>query len=133
MQINDLHEFGSEELDYFKCLTANEKIEFLDSICNSGVGETLNSFLAQEFAGEVSPNMIQSIDFRGLGVVQAVVYDNEMYIQSNSLKALRLYLNKLFEDGNVLVKFPVKKPQGIPDRYYYGYQILSNTTPLCPN
>ena len=133
MQINDLHEFGSEELDYFKCLTATEKIEFLASVCNAGVNETLSSFVAQEFEGETSPNMIQSIDFRGLGLVYVVIYDNEMYIKSNSLKALRLYLNKLFEDGNLLVKFPIKKPAGVTDRYYYGYKILSNTTPLCLN
>ena len=61
------------------------------------------------------------------------IYDNEMYIKSNSLKALRLYLNKLFEDGNLLVKFTIKKPAGVTDRYYYGYKILSNTTPLCLN
>ena len=81
----------------------------------------------------MSPNMIQSIDFRGLGIVHVIIYDNEMYIRSNSLKALRLYLNKLFEDGNLLVKFPIKKPAGVTDRYYYGYKILSNTTPLCLN
>ena len=65
--------------------------------------------------------------------IDGIIYDNEMYIKSNSLKALRLYLNKLFEDGNILAKFPIKKPAGVTDRYYYGYKILSNTTPLCLN
>jgi len=134
MQINDLSEYGMEELNYFRCLTNSEKIEFLDSVCMTGVAETLNVFLAGEFTDTLqAPNMIQTIDFRGLGVVQVVIYDNEMYLHSNSLKALRLYIQQLFSAGHVLYRLPVKKPKEITDRYYFCFDILSNNTPICLN
>ena len=77
--------------------------------------------------------MTQTIEFRGMGVLHAVFYEEEMHMYSHSLKAIKLYLKKLFEDGNILYRMNVRKPKGLTERFYLAYVILPNTTPLCLN
>ena len=131
MRINDLDKYGADELNLFRMLSAPEKISFVESVCNDGITHTINHML-DEHATDL-PLMVQTIDFKGLGIVHNVVYYEEMYLYSNSLKAIRLYTTKMFEDGNILFKFTTKKPKEITERYYYAYKILPNVTPLCLN
>jgi hypothetical protein len=131
MRINDLDKYGAEELNLFRMLSTTEKIAFVDSVCKTGITDTITQLLEENESD--LPLMVQSIDFKGLGVLHNVVYYEEMYIYSNSLKAIRLYIRKMFEDGNLLSKMPTKKPKEISERYYYAYKILPNVTPLCLN
>jgi hypothetical protein len=112
-------------------LSTHEKISFVESICNGGITDTISQIL-DDHATDL-PLMVQTINFKGLGVIHNVVYYEEMFLYSNSLKAIRLYTRKMFEDGNLLFKVPTKKPNEITERYYYAYKILPNTTPLCLN
>ena len=133
MKIEYLYKYGQDEFNYFRCLTAAEKIEFVDSVCTTGVEKTLTQFIALEQEADQLPVMTQTIEFRGMGVLHAVFYEEEMHMYSHSLKAIKLYLKKLFEDGNILYRMNVRKPKGLTERFYLAYVILPNTTPLCLN
>ena len=133
MQINDLYKYGEDELNYFKCLTMHEKIEFIDTICNTGVEKTLDRFIAIEHDIDQLPVMSQTINFRNLGILQCDFFENEIHVYSNSLKSIKIYMKKLFEDGNILCKLKIRKPKDLEERYYFAYEILPNTLPLCPN
>lgn len=133
MQINDLNKYGQDEFNYFRCLSAAEKIAFVDSVCTTGVEETLNHFISLE--GDLDllkePIMMQTVSFEGVGTTHAVIYEDEMCVYSDSLKAIRFYIKKMFEDGNILVRLNVRKPKEIQERFYIAYEILPNTNPLC--
>lgn len=131
MRINDLDKYGAEELNLFRMLSTHKKISFVESVCNDGIANTISQMLDEHDSD--LPLIVQTIDFKGLGTLHNVVYYEEMYLYSNSLKAIRLYTRKMFEDGNILIKFPTKKPKEIDERYYCAYKILPNVTPLCLN
>jgi len=133
MQIKDLYKYDQDEFNYFRCLTAAEKIAFVDSVCNAGVEQTLHHFIALEQEADQMPLMAQTIEFKGMGILHSVFYENEMHVYSHSLKAIRLYMDKLFHDGNILCRMRARKPKQVEERYYLVYSILSNTSPLCPN
>lgn len=133
MQIKDLYKYGQDEFNYFRCLTAAEKIAFVDSVCNTGVEKTLNHFIALEQEADQLPVMTQTIEFRGMGILHSVFYENEMHVYSHSLKAVKLYMKKIFEDGNILCRLNIRKPKDIEERYYIAYSILPSTLPLCLN
>jgi hypothetical protein len=133
MQIKDLYKYGQDEFNYFRCLTAAEKIEFVDSVCSTGVEKTLHHFIALEQEADELPLMVQTIEFRGLGLLHSVFYESELHVYSQSFKAMKLYMKKIFEDGNILIKQQVRKPKDIQERYYSVYTILPSTIPLCLN
>jgi hypothetical protein len=134
MAIIDLDTYGQEELRYFKCLTAHEKISFIDSVYTTGISNTLSDFLAREdFTESTTPLVAQTIDFKGYGQLHVLVFEDEIILYSNHLKTIRLYIKQLFHTGNILSKQHMRKPRGFGYRYYARYSILSHTLPLCPN
>lgn len=132
MEIDDLNVYGQDELQYFKCLTPQEKISFLDSVYTSGISNTLADFISREQI-EQHPLSIQTIQFIGIGELHVMVFEDEIVLYSDYLKLIRMYVKQLFHNGNILVKQQIRKPRDIEHRYYAHYTVLNNTLPLCPN
>ena len=58
---------------------------------------------------------------------------DEIQLNSNSLRAIRRFVSKLWSDGMLLSKLNIKKTDLDIYRYFKAYKIIGRGTPICPN
>ena len=59
--------------------------------------------------------------------------DKEIYLNSNSLRAIRQFVNKLFNDGVLLWPLDKKKTEFDIYRFFKAYKIIGKGDPFSSN
>ena len=135
MRLDEL-EILEDDFDLFVALDDSDKIEFLFDATEHGTEVAVIKHVAR-LADKYMPKrpMISSEDF-SVGPYRLCVttfQNSEIYLNSNSLRAIRQFVNKLFNDGVLL--WPLKKQKTEFDiyRFFKAYKIIGRVGPFCEN
>lgn len=138
MRLKDV-KIHEEDFDIFVMLPNSEKIAFLWDIQKKGPMASLK-YLAKvaQFEDEdddyepeiiVRTQEVVAGKFR-LNITQ---FKNELRLNSNSIKAIRNFVNKLIMDGYVLIRQPRIRSEWDDMRYLRVYKVLGEVGPICEN
>ena len=135
MKINEL-EIWEDDFDLFVALDDSAKIEFLFDATEIGTEAAVVKHVSK-LADKYMPKtpMISSQDF-SVGPYRICVTnykDSEIYFNSNSLRAIRQFVRKLFNDGVLLWTMDKKKTEFDMYRYFKAYKIIGKVGPFCEN
>ena len=134
MKLNELEIF-EDDFDLFVALDDEDKIEFLFDATQIGI-EAATIKQVGKLADRYAPKtpMVSVQDFQ-VGPYRLAVtqYPDKISINSNSLKAVRRFVDKLWNDGIILTKIDAKKTQFDLYRYLRVYNIVGKTQPFCSN
>ena len=135
MGLTDL-EIWEDDFDLFVALDDTDKIEFLFDASEVGLEAAVVkhvSRLAEKYIPK-SP-LVSTQDF-AVGVHRLCVTnfkDSEMHLNSNSLRAIRQFVRKLFNDGVLLWPLNKKKSEFDIYRFFKAYKIIGKVGPFCEN
>ena len=135
MKLEELN-ICSDDFDLFVALSPKQKIEFLFDATKIGIEASSHKQidrLAAKFY--VKPDPIISTDEFTAGRYRLTVTatKNTIHLNSNSLKAIRKFVSKLWNDGFLLQSLNIKKSDFDIYRYYKAYKIIGRGYPFCPN
>tara|TARA_R100001377_G_C3185113_1_gene108235 strand:+ start:1036 stop:1440 length:405 start_codon:yes stop_codon:yes gene_type:complete len=134
MKLNEL-EILEDDFDLFVALDAQDKIEFLFDATQVGLEQaTIKQVdkLADKYAPlkpAVSVQKYQVGPYR-LCVTQ---YPNMVHLNSNSLKAIKRFISKLWNDGIMLRRLDTSKTEFDIYRFLRAYEIIGKGQPFCSN
>ena len=134
MKLNELEIF-EDDFDLFVALDDEDKIEFLFDATQVGleaavikqVGKLADKYITK-------PPMVSVQDFQ-VGPYRLAItqYPDKIHINSNSLKAIRKFTAKLWNDGILLSRIKAKKTVHDMYRFLRVYNIIGKTDPICAN
>jgi hypothetical protein len=135
MRLDEL-EILEDDFDLFVALDDSDKIEFLFDATEHGTEVAVVKHVSK-LAEKYMPKrpMITSEDF-SVGPYRLCVtsfQDKEIYLNSNSLRAIRQFVNKLFNDGVLLWRLDKKKTEFDTYRFFKAYKIIGKVGPFCEN
>ena len=135
MRLDEL-EILEDDFDLFVALDDSDKIEFLFDATEHGTEVAVVKHVSK-LAEKYIPKrpMITSEDF-SVGPYRLCVtslQDKEIYLNSNSLRAIRQFVNKLFNDGVLLWRLDKKKTEFDIYRFFKAYKIIGKVGPFCEN
>ena len=140
MEISKIH-IDADDYQFFSTLEDKEKIEFLHDAQNIGLNLSISKRIEQD-QDEVKQSlndifqdtmMEEHINLNGKLVITTM--NNFIHLNSNSLKLIRSFVHKLFDDGHILTRHANAKKLPVVDylRYYRCYEIIGSGDPFCPN
>lgn len=144
MEICKLH-IGAADYDFFTSLDDKEKIEFLsdgykESLGTSNIENQLKDLQKNRSGLEQKLNdLFQDTLYEELicddTKMRIIILNNYIHMNSNSLKMIRGFVHKLFDDGHILIRNTAAKklPNVDTMRYYRCYEIIGTGDPFCPN
>ena len=134
MNLNEL-EILEDDFDLFVALDDQEKIEFLFDAANIGLEAS-----ALKQVSKLTKNIptrkehIRTEDYQvGNYRLAITLTKTEIHLNSNSLKAIRVYVNKMINDGLMLWPSSTKKSIFDMYRYFKAYKIIAKGVPLSSN
>ena len=135
MQLNEL-EILEDEFDLFVALDDSDKIEFLFDATEHGTEAAVVKHVSK-LADKYMPKqpMVSTEDFI-VGSTRLCVTtfrDSEIHLNSNSLKAIRRFVAKVFNDGVLLWPLDKKKSEFDIYRFFKAYKIIGRVGPFCEN
>ena len=140
MEISKIH-IDADDYQFFSTLEDKEKIEFLHDAQNIGLNLSISKRIEQD-QDEVKQSlndifqdtmMEEHINLSGKLVITTM--NNFIHLNSNSLKLIRSFVHKLFDDGHIITRHTNAKKLPVVDylRYYRCYEIIGSGDPFCPN
>ena len=134
MRLDEL-EILEHDFDLFAALDDVDKVEFLFDATEVGMEETVVKHVTK-LADKFMPKKpsISSEDFIvGPYRLCVTTFPDELHLNSDSLKAIRQFVKKIFNDGVLL--WPIDKKKGEFDdyRFFKAYKILGRVGPFCDN
>ena len=135
MRLDEL-EILEDDFDLFVALDDSDKIEFLFDATEHGTEVAVIKHVAR-LADKYMPKrpMVSSEDF-SVGPYRLCVttfQNSELYLNSNSLRAIRQFVNKLFNDGVLLWPIDKKKTEFDIYRFFKAYKIIGKGEPFSSN
>ena len=134
MRLDEL-EILEHDFDLFVALDDANKIEFLYDATEVGMEEAVVKHvtkLADQYAPKVPT--IQSEDFQvGPYRLCVTTFPEKLQLNSDSLKAIRQFVKKIFNDGILLWPLDEKKSEYDIYRYFKSYKIIGRVQPFCSN
>ena len=129
-------EILENDFDLFTALDDVDKIEFLYDVSEFGTQEAVYKHV-QKLADKFIPaqkNMVQTEDFQ-VGPYRLCVtsYTDKITLNSNSLKAIKQFVHKLFNDGILLWPLKEKKTEYDIYRFFRTYQVVGRVGPFSEN
>ena len=135
MNINELT-IVEDDFDLFVALDDADKVEFLFDATEHGI-ETAVVKHVTRLADKYMPKTpaVSSEDFQvGPYRLCVTTFNNsEIQLNSNSLRAIRQFVKKLFNDGVILYRLDKKKTEFDMYRYFKAYKIVGKGEPFCEN
>ena len=136
MEIDKL-KISEGDFDLFAELRPKEKLEFLWDAQYVGLEASILKQLdkvGQELHTQDLPKIITH-DFEvGNTRLCVTVHVNMMYLNSNSLPAIRQFVKKLWLDGHILIaQNDILKTRYDIYRYFRAYKILGKSAPFSQN
>jgi hypothetical protein len=134
MKLNDL-EILEDDFDLFVALDDKEKIEFLFDATQNGVEAAVLkqvTNLSDKYVTKVP--IVATEDYQVGGHRLCITsFPDKLHINSSSLKAIRSFVDKLFNDGVLLLRIPTKKSEFDIYRYFRAYKVIGKVGPFCSN
>jgi|TARA_B100000073_G_scaffold263593_1_gene223291 hypothetical protein len=129
-------EILENDFDLFTALDDVDKIEFLYDVSEFGTQEAVYKHV-QKLADKFIPaqkNMVQTEDFQ-VGPYRLCVtsYTDKITLNSNSLKAIKQFVHKMFNDGILLWPLKEKKTEYDIYRFFRTYQVVGRVGPFSEN
>ena len=135
MRLDEL-EILEDDFDLFVALDDTDKIEFLFDATEHGTEVAVVKHVSKLADKYMPPRpAISSEDF-SVGPYRLCVtsfYDKELHLNSNSLKAIRQFVAKLFNDGILLWPIDKKKSEFDIYRFFKAYKIIGKGNPFSNN
>ena len=134
MNLNEL-EILEDEFDLFVALDDHEKIEFLFDATEMGLEASVLKQIAK-LDTKVMPRkqLVSTADFSIGNVRLAVTYaGKEVHLNSDSLKAIKRFVNKMVNDGLLLWPSSAKKSVFDMYRYFKAYKLIGRVGPVSSN
>ena len=136
MNLNEL-EILEDDFDLFVALDDKEKIEFLFDASEIGIEASVLKQVAKidELTLKTSHKQkISSEDYQIGDTRLCVTYTGtEVHLNSDSLKAIRQFTNKMINDGLLLWPASTKKSVFDMYRFYKAYKVIARVGPLSSN
>ena len=134
MKLKEL-DITRDDFSVFLELNPREKVEFLSDATERGIEESIVKQidnLANRFLSKST--FVETKDFSvGDYKLSVTISRDEIQLNSNSLRAIRRFVSKLWNDGMLLSKLDIKKTKIDIHRFYRAYKILGRISPICPN
>ena len=136
MNLNEL-EILEDDFDVFVELNDSSKIEFLFDAIEKGVETSILKQVAKldSMRDEIPiKQKVQTEDLEfGRYRLSVTLTNNQVHLNSNSLKAIRQFTNKMINDGLLLWPLKVKKSVFDMYKYFKAYKIIARLGPLSNN
>ena len=143
MEIDKLH-IAEADFDFFLTLNDKEKIGFLYDANEIGLEPTITKYISKRAHDTKPPENRLNDLFQDTyhddmhtdaGRIIITTMNNYIHMNSNSLKLIRQFIFKLFDDGHIMMRHKnAKKIDGIDTlKYYRCYEIIGSGDPFCPN
>ena len=134
MQINEMI-IKADEYDLFHILSGSEKLEFMLNAMELGPEESMFNQISKSDVLRPDP-MYQQEDLQvGAHRILISAYDDIIVLNSDSLKVLRAFKQKIFRDGHLLISnTEVVKDRDIDIyRYFKAFNVIKLGMPICEN
>ena len=130
-----------EDFLYFHIkLSITDKIEFVYDLLKNDVAYAVDKHLniKEEFIDEVNTSDIEPLIISAVKIEDQIlgisIHGDELYLNSDSLKLIRRYVNKMCFDGMVLSRLRNKKKSVYdPLRFFRAYKIIGHGIPISMN
>ena len=135
MILNEL-EILEYDFDLFVELDDEDKIEFLFDVTEIGTDAAVVkhvSKLADQFTTKQPIVSAEDFNVGPYRLCVTTFSDSEIHLNSNSLRAIRQFVNKLINDGVLLWRLDKKKSEFDFYRYFRAYKIIGRAGPFCEN
>ena len=136
MNLNEL-EILEDDFDLFIALDDSNKIEFLFDALETGIEASVLKQVAKldELYHQVPiKQKIRTEDYQVGDTRLSITYTGtEVHLNSNSLKAIRSFVNKMINDGILLWPASTKKSVFDMYRYFKAYKVIARATPISSN
>jgi hypothetical protein len=136
MNLNEL-EILEDDFDLFIALDDSNKIEFLFDALETGIEASVLKQIAKldELYHQVPiKQKIRTEDYQVGDTRLSITYTGtEVHLNSNSLKAIRSFVNKMINDGILLWPASTKKSVFDMYRYFKAYKVIARATPISSN
>ena len=134
MNLQDL-EILEDDFDLFVALNNTEKIEFLFDAVEQGIEASVNKQVSKLTSTIPSHKEIARVeDYQIEGTRLALtILKNEIHFNSDKLRAIRKFVNKMINDG--LLLWPIKRKKSVFDmyRYFKAYKLIGRVGPVSSN
>jgi len=134
MDLQEL-EILENEFDLFVALDDEQKIEFLFDAAEIGI----EASALKQVSRLVSPMtkkipIVQTQDFQvGKYRLCVTTTQTELYLNSNSLRVIKKYVNKVINDGLIIKRIESDKTEFDMYKYLRAYKIIGLGNPFCSN
>ena len=130
-------EILENDFDLFTALDDVDKIEFLYDVTEVGTEEAVIKHiqrLSDKYIPARNNQHVQSEDFQ-VGPYRLCVtsYVDKITLNSNSLRAIKQFVHKLFSDGILLWPLKEKKTEYDIYRFFRSYQVVGRVGPFSEN
>ena len=131
-----------EDFLYFHMkLSIQNKIEFVYDLLKNDVAYAVEKHLnveEEEFIDEVATSSMEPLIISAIKIEDQILgismYGDELYLNSDSLKLIRRYVNKMCFDGIVLSRLrDKKKSEYDPMRFFRAYKIVGHGSAISMN
>ena len=136
MNLNEL-EILEDDFDVFVELNDSSKIEFLFDAIEKGVETSILKQVAKldSMRDEIPiKQKVQTEDLEfGRYRLSVTLTNNQVHLNSNSLKAIRKFVSKMINDGLLLWPSSTKKSVFDIYRYFKSYNVIGRIGPVSSN
>ena len=136
MEIDKL-KISEGDFDLFVDLEPRQKLEFLWDAqylgLEASVLKQLDRLDKKDFIFKPIPKTIVH-DFEvGATRLSVTIFEDKLYLNSNSLKAIKQFISKLWLDGHILTRVDIEKTIYDVYRYFRAYRVLGKGAPFSEN
>jgi len=134
MKLNEL-EILEDDFDLFVALDDSDKIEFLFDATQIGTEAAIIKQVTRLSEKWLPmPPAVQVTDYEvGPYRLSVTEFPDKLHINSNSLRAIKRFVEKLWNDGVLLRKVNEKKTEFDIYKYLRVYDVIGKVPPICSN
>jgi len=134
MKLNEL-EILEDDFDLFVALDDSDKIEFLFDATQIGMEAAIIKQVARLTEKyQMREPIVQVTDYEvGPYRISVTEYPDKLHINSNSLRAIKRFVEKLWNDGTLLRRVKEKKTEFDIYKYLRVYDVIGKVPPICSN
>ena len=133
MKLKELN-ICEDDFDLFIELSPKEKIQFLFDASQSGIDHAVIQQVQRLHEKIKQTNSIKAQDIEiGMHRLAILSMKEEIHLNSDSLKVIRAFVRKLWNDGYLLTKLNKKKSEFDFYKFYKAYKVIGKAQPFCCN
>jgi hypothetical protein len=136
MNLQDL-EILEDDFDLFVALNDRQKVEFLFDALETGIEASILKQIAKLDSLQPSVPTKQKVSTEDLQFgphrLCITAWEKEVHLNSDSLIAIRKFVNKMINDGLMLWPTDTKKSNFDLYRFFKAYKIIGRFSPISSN